>query len=139
MIRTFTFDIVVQFGDCDPAGIVFFPNYLRWMDASSANYFRQCGLPAWRDLQAATGIIGTPMLEIQTQFKNPSSYGDTLQITSSVSEWRNKVFVEEHRIQRGETLICQGLATRAFCIAHPDEPGRLKAIPIPPDIRQLCQ
>ena len=35
----------VQFGDCDPAGIVFFPNFNRWMDESSAAFFVACGVP----------------------------------------------------------------------------------------------
>ncbi|NDD12925.1 MAG: acyl-CoA thioesterase, partial [Betaproteobacteria bacterium] len=68
MSKTVTFEVHVQFGDCDPAQIVFFPNYLKWMDASSLNFFRQCGVPSWRDLMKTTGIIGSPVLEIQTQF-----------------------------------------------------------------------
>ena len=40
----------MQFGDCDPAGIVFFPNFSRWMDAASLTFFMQCGVPPWREL-----------------------------------------------------------------------------------------
>ncbi|MEY2660956.1 MAG: hypothetical protein RLZZ123_2128, partial [Pseudomonadota bacterium] len=31
------YEVDVLFGDCDPAGIVFFPNFSKWMDASSLN------------------------------------------------------------------------------------------------------
>jgi len=138
MSKTVTFEVLVQFGDCDPAQIVFFPNYLKWMDASSLNFFRQCGVPSWRDLMKTTGIIGSPVLEIQTQFKSPATYGDTLHIATSVREWRNKVFIHHHEVKRGDTLICEGLETRALCTVHPEDPNRLKATPIPEDIRLMC-
>ena len=35
------YEVEVMFGDCDPAGIVFFPNFSKWMDASSLNFFVQ--------------------------------------------------------------------------------------------------
>ena len=43
MSRTTTYEIQVQFGDCDPAGIVFFPNFSKWMDAASLHFFMSCG------------------------------------------------------------------------------------------------
>ena len=59
MARTTTFTVDVAFGDCDPAGIVFFPNFSRWMDASSLSFFMQCGVPPWRELVKTRGIVGT--------------------------------------------------------------------------------
>ncbi len=37
--------ITIEWGDCDPADIVFYPNYFRWFDASTANHFQAAGLP----------------------------------------------------------------------------------------------
>ena len=127
-----------MFGDCDPAGIVFFPNYSKWMDAASLNFFFQCGVPPWRELVKTTGIIGTPLLEINTKFMRPATYGETLHIHTSVSEWRDKVFIHMHRVMRGDELLCEGSETRAFCVRPPEQPERIKAIPVPPDIRAKC-
>ena len=138
MSKTVVYEVEVMFGDCDPAGIVFFPNFSRWMDASSLNFFVQCGVPTWRELVKTTGIIGTPLLEIHTKFLKPATYGERLQIHTSVIEWRDKVFIHQHRVMRGDTLICEGTETRAFCMRLPDEPDRIKAVAIPPDIRALC-
>ncbi len=132
------YEVEVMFGDCDPAGIVFFPNFLKWMDASSLNFFVQRGVPTWRDLYKTTGIIGTPLLEINTRFVSPATYGQRLQVFTSVQEWRSKVFVQKHVIKRGETLLCEGTETRAFCIRHPDDPDRLKAVVVPEDIKARC-
>jgi len=132
------YEVEVMFGDCDPAGIVFFPNFLKWMDASSLNFFVRCGVPTWRDLYKTTGIIGTPLLEVNTRFISPATYGQRLQVYTSIQEWRSKVFIQKHTVKRGETLLCEGTEIRAFCIRHPDDPDRIKAIPVPEDIKALC-
>ncbi len=136
--RTSVYEVEVMFGDCDPAGIVFFPNYSKWMDASSLNYFRQCGLPSWRELKKTRGIAGLPLLEIHTKFHRPATYGERLQIHTSVIEWRDKVLVHQHVIKRGDELLCEGTEVRAFVIHPPEDPDRIKAIPIPEDIKAMC-
>ena len=132
------YEVEVMFGDCDPAGIVFFPNFSKWMDASSLNFFVKCGVPTWRDLYKPTGIIGTPLLEINTRFISPATYGERLRVHTSIQAWRSKVFIQKHIITRGDTLICEGTETRAFCIRHPDDPNRIKAVAVPEDIKALC-
>lgn len=133
--RRTVFTVQVQFGDCDPAGIVFFPNYSRWMDAASLHFFRECGVADWRELERTRGLIGTPLLEIHTHFFQPATYGETLQIHTEVARWNAKAFVHHHRVMRDGTLLSEGRETRAFC-SRVD--GRLKAVAVPPDIRALC-
>ena len=132
------YEVEVMFGDCDPAGIVFFPNFSKWMDASPLNFFVKCGVPTWRDLYKTTGIIGTPLLEINTRFISPATYGERLRVNTSILAWRSKVFIQKHIVKRGDTLICEGTETRAFCIRHPDDPNRIKAVAVPEDIKALC-
>ena len=135
MSRSTHIEVTVQWGDCDPADIVFFPNFNRWMDASSQSFFTQCGLPRWRELENTRGIVGTPLLEINTKFYKPATYGDALSVETRVQEWRPKVFIQHHRIVRGDLLLCEGWETRAF-VQRID--GRLKAIPVPEDLKALC-
>jgi len=139
MPRSVSTDFLINFGDCDPAGIVFYPNFSRWMDASSLNFFVACGIPIWSELVKTTGILGTPLLEINVKYANAAKYGDTIRVTTSVDEWREKVFVQRHVITRGDTLICEGREVRAFITRHPDDPARIKAIPVPADIRAKCE
>ena len=138
MSKTTVYDIKVQFGDCDPAGIVFFPNFSKWMDASSLHFFMECGVPPWRELLKTRGIVGTPLLEINTQFRQPATYGETLHIHTSSLEWRAKVFIQKHVVMRGDVLLCEGTETRAFVVHPPQAPDSIKAIPIPEDIKALC-
>ncbi|MEY3381917.1 MAG: hypothetical protein RL468_2515 [Pseudomonadota bacterium] len=138
MSKTVVYEVEVMFGDCDPAGIVFFPNFSRWMDASSLNFFVKCGLLPWRELVKTRGIIGTPLLEIHTKFISTATYGERLQVHTHIAEWREKVFIQKHVVKRGDTLLCEGSETRAFCIRHPQDPDRIKAIAVPEDIKSMC-
>jgi 4-hydroxybenzoyl-CoA thioesterase len=103
----------------------------------------QCGVPPWRELVKTRGIVGTPLLEINTKFTQAATYGETLTISTHVEEWRAKVIVQIHRITRarsdgGEDLICEGREVRAFVKRDEHDPDRLRAIPVPEDIRLLC-
>jgi 4-hydroxybenzoyl-CoA thioesterase len=138
MSKIVVYEVQVMFGDCDPAGIVFFPNFLKWMDASSHNFFVKCGLPPFRVLEQTRGIIGHPLLEISTKFSRPATYGETLQIHTSVQEWKERVFTHKHIVKRGEDVLCEGTETRTFVIKHPDDPSRIKSIAIPKDVIEIC-
>jgi len=138
MSKTNVHAVTIQFGDCDPAGIVFFPNFLKWMDESSLAFFMACGIPPWRELVKTRGIVGTPLLEIHTQFKKTATYGETIQIHTTVEDWQAKVFTHRHRVMRGDTLLCEGTEVRAFVQRDQHDPDRLRAIPIPDDLKALC-
>jgi 4-hydroxybenzoyl-CoA thioesterase len=137
MSKTSIHRVTVHFGDCDPAGIVFFPNFSRWMDQASLAFFAACGVPPWRELERTRGIVGTPLLEIHTKFIRPATYGDELQVVTTVETWANKTFTHRHRVMRGDELLCEGTEVRAF-VEREASSGRLRAVPIPDDIRALC-
>ena len=136
--RANVYRVAVQFGDCDPAGIVFFPNFNRWMDEASLAFFMSCGIPPWRELVKTRGIIGTPLLEIQTKFYRPATYGETIEIHTTVESWAAKTLRQHHLVKRGDTVLCEGIEVRAFCIRDPENPDRIKAIPVPEDIKAAC-
>ena len=131
----------VEFGDCDPAGIVWYPNFFGWMDAASRHFFAECGVPRWEETTKTLGVIGTPLVDTKSRFVATASYGDTLKIAVTVREWREKSFVQSYRVTRddpqGETLILEAEDVRIFGGKRPD--GRLRALPIPPEIRALCE
>jgi 4-hydroxybenzoyl-CoA thioesterase len=109
-------EFTVEFGDCDPAEIVFYPNFLRWMDAASRQYFAAAGVPPWhrRPERADDGIIGTPVVDVQVRFLAPASYGDRIDIETSIAHWRARSFVMRHVIRRGDTVLVDGREVRVF-------------------------
>jgi len=126
--------VTVEWGDCDPAGIVFYPNYLRWIDAAFHHLLAATGT-SHEQLAAAHGAIGTPLVEVRVRFLRPSGVGDTLRIESVVERWERKRFHVRHRIYNGETLAVEATETR--CWAGRDADGRMRALPIPEELRHL--
>src|SRR5690625_3475341 len=102
----------VYFGDADPAGIVFYPNYYRWMDQASHEFFNAKGLPPSK-LQKDRNII-IPLVEANCKFKRALFYEDEVEIHSKVAEIKNKVLKVEHRFVRGEEEIATGYEVRIW-------------------------
>lgn len=139
MTRLHTLAIHVEFGDCDPAGIVWFPNFFRWFDAGSRRFFIACGVPPWKALEKTTGIIGTPLVDTQARFVKPASYGDEIIVETAITEWRGKSFVMRHRILRDGELLCECEEVRVFAQRTGSDPHAIRAVAVPPDIRALCE
>ena len=149
MSKTVTHTVRVEFGDCDPAGIVWFPNFFRWIDAASRNFFTQCGVPRWEETTRTLGVIGTPLVDTRSRFLQTASYGDTLQIHVTVKEWRDKSFVQTYRVTRENTgrddahgqpdLIMECEEVRIFATTRNDGKNSIRAVPVPASIRVLCE
>jgi 4-hydroxybenzoyl-CoA thioesterase len=129
----------VEFGDCDPAGIVFYPNFFRWMDAAAHHFFVAAGVPPWRELEAGEGVLGTPLVDASARFLRPASYGDRIAIETSVDEWRGRSFVLRHAIRRGDDRLAEGREVRVFARRHPDDPTRIQAVGAPAHLRERLE
>jgi 4-hydroxybenzoyl-CoA thioesterase len=138
MSKSYVSHFSVEFGDCDPAQIVFYPNYFRWMDAASLRFFRACGVPTWKEMEATNGIIGTPLVDASASFSRPASYGDVIDVETSVVVLLGKSFVMKHTIRRDGEILVEGREVRVFACRHPDDPKRIQAVPIPDSVRELC-
>ena len=138
MSLTHVLKITVEFGDCDPSGIVFHRNFFSWFDAGSLHFFRESGVPPWRETIKTHGIVGTPIVSTRCDFRAPARYGDALEVHTRVSEWGNRSFTEHHRIVRGDTLIAEAFHVRVFAVQDPEDPGRVRAVPAPAEFRAMC-
>lgn len=136
--RTVVYLVSVEFGDCDPARIVWFPNFFRWIDAASRHFFVQCGVAPWHELEKTHGVIGTPLVDTKARFVNTASYGDALEIHTRIAAWRNTSFVQQHRVLRGEDLVVECDEVRIFAARGNADGPAIRAVAIPPDIKKRC-
>ena len=128
--------IRVEFGDCDPAQIVFYANYFRWFDNCTSALFRAAGLPL-RELFLSRGVVGIPVVEAHARFILPSEYGDELIAESCVTKWKRSSFVVSHKFLRGKKLAMEGWETRVWTGHHPTDHARLKSVPLPQDVIRI--
>jgi 4-hydroxybenzoyl-CoA thioesterase len=126
--------IRVQWGDCDPAGIVFYPRYFEWLDASTILLFEKAtGLTKIRMLEKFNGA-GLALLEARAVFKVASHYGEDLEIETRVTEFRRSSFFVEHRVRKGTVLALEGFETRLWTVRDRDDDNRLKSGALPREI-----
>lgn len=123
----------VRWGDTDAATIVFFPNFYRWMDEATHEFFTAIGYPTVSLMEEKK--IGVPLLESKCVFKRPLMFEDEIVLITEVTELHNKVFKLSHEFYRGETLIAEGYTLRAWT-SFADKP---RAITIPDDVRERLQ
>ena len=138
MTRTIRYEVTVEFGDCDPAGIVYFPNFFRWIDAASRHYFASCGVPPWHETTESHGIIGTPLVDTQARFLRPASYGDRLAVDTSIESWRNRSFAMRHVIRRGSDVLVEASEIRVFAKRVAGDRHRIEVVAIPDFVRERC-
>jgi len=126
----------VEFGDCDPAQIVFYPNFLKWIDAAARHLFVAAGVRSWAEMEAACGIIGAPLVEVNARFVRPATYGDEITVESWVDEWRARSFVVQHVVRRGDDVLVEGREIRVFARRDPGDPRRIVVVAPPEDVRR---
>jgi 4-hydroxybenzoyl-CoA thioesterase len=139
MARVQIHRISVEFDDCDPAQIAFFANFFRWYDAATRHFFEKCGVPPWRELERSAGIIGTPVVDAHCRFFRPTTYGDVVEVHTRVETWKQKSFTMRHELRRDGELLAEGRVVRVFAVRHPHDPSRIQAVPVPEEIRRLCE
>ena len=137
MTKEVVYPVRVEFGDCDPAGIVWFPNFFRWIDGASRHFFIACGVPPWAETTKTLGVIGTPLVDTHAKFMKTATYGDALQLHTSIAEWRTKSFVQRYRVMRADDLLMECEEVRIFAGKRDD--GSMFAHAIPESIRKLCE
>ena len=126
--------MTVEWGHCDPAGIVFNSRFFEFFDHSTWLLFEAALGVKPADLAGAFGIIGIPLVDARANFLKPAKFGDTVEIASHVSEFRRSSFEVEHKITLGGELAVEGGETRVWAARNKDDPEKIGAIPIPPEV-----
>ena len=134
MIRH-TFPVRIGWGDCDPAQIVFYPNYFAWFDQGAHLLFDHLGLPMGQ-LAEDYGVVGLPIVDAKAKFLRPSKYWDKIEVTSWVSEVREKTLVVSHEVRNTGQLAVEGSEVRVWATVHPEDSNRLQAMAIPEVVRR---
>lgn len=130
-----TLNVTIQWGDCDAAGIVFYPNYLRFFDAGTHALFKRAGL-GWDAFFEQYQILGVPLVNVSCRFIRPATFGDSVEIESAVARWGRSSFDVRHLITRADAPIVEGTETRVWGIRDPSSEGTLRAMTIPEEVKR---
>ena len=125
--------IHVEWGDCDPAGIVYYPRYFAYFDNCTAALFEAAGLPKHQMLKTY-GIVGIPMVDTRARFLAPSKFGDDIVIESSITEWRRSSFDVQHKVFKGDVLAVECSETRVWAVRSKSDPETIEGQSVPQDV-----
>ena len=124
----------IEWGDCDPAGIVFYPRYFEIFDTSTTMLVeRATGMKKIEYLKAYD-LAGHPVVETRARFRIPTRFGDEVEIETKLVSCGRSSFKLEHRLTLAGALAVEGSETRVWVGRDPSDPARMRSQPIPAEV-----
>ncbi len=129
----------VEWAHCDPAGIIFNPNYYLWMDSGTHALLQAAGFDLIGNTRRDPLFRGCPLVASNMEFRRPLYFGDVTLLTSQVERFGNTSFVVAHAFHQGDNPepVATGNEIRVWGYSDPDRPDKLVAIPVPDDVRAM--
>jgi 4-hydroxybenzoyl-CoA thioesterase len=127
--------IHIEWGDCDPGEIVYFPRYFEYCDACTNALFERAGLPK-PQMFKTYGIAGIPLVDARARFLVPSQFGDDVVVESCVAEWGRSSFTVHHKLFKGDELAVEVLEKRVWVVRSAGRRVRYKGRSIPQEVKE---
>lgn len=128
---TNTRTVRIEWGDCDPAGIIFYPRYFEIFDASTALMFEAAlGITKFQMFKKLE-FSGWPLVRTHARFLKPTRFGDDVTVESKITFGRSG-FEIEHRLSLNGETCAECSEKRVWTVR--DAEGRLKSHPVPEEV-----
>jgi 4-hydroxybenzoyl-CoA thioesterase len=136
-MKTFTYDRRLQWSECDPAGIIFFPHYAKWMVEGLHMLFFDIGIdPNGRiDSQHTAGL---PSVGISLRFHRPARLHEMVTHEITVTKIGRSSLSVKHRFFANGECLAEADDTRVW-VSHSLTDASLKSVPFSEDMRRLLQ
>jgi len=106
------FALTVYFEDTDTAGIVYYANYLKFMERARSDMLRAAGVNQRAALDAGQGVYA--VAEATIRYLRPARLGDNLLVVSTVEKVRAASVLIHQRVTRGTEQLTDARVTAAF-------------------------
>ncbi len=126
--------LTIEWGQCDPAGIVFNSRFFEMFDTSTWQMFEAALGVRPHELASTFGIMGIPLVDVRANFIKAVKFGDIVDMTSRVSEFRRSSFDVEHRVSVDGELAVEGGETRVWASRSKNDPEKIGGTAIPGEV-----
>lgn len=126
------FPFVVRWGDCDQAGIVFYPRYLEYMNDATHDLMVNCGFVFDAADPSAKGVF--PMVALKVEYMASMRLGESGVISSFAESVGRSSIVIEHRVTSGDRVMVLARETRVFAARGAD--GGLRSQEVPARLKE---
>lgn len=110
--REHHFALTVYFEDTDAYGIVYYANYLKFMERARSDMLRAVGVDQAAQLRHSASAYA--VVEVDIRYRRPARLGDDLQVVSEVQQVRASSVHIQQRVMRGLELLSEARVTAAF-------------------------
>jgi acyl-CoA thioester hydrolase len=115
------FALTIYFEDTDTAGIVYYANYLKFMERARSDMLRAVGIDQRAAKEAGEGVYA--VAEVNIRYLRPARLGNDLLVVSTVEQVRAASVAIHQRVMRGSELLADARVTAAFLDPN-DRPRR---------------
>ena len=106
------FALTVYFEDTDAYGIVYYANYLKFMEQARSDFIRAVGVDQAAELRSTGSAYA--VVEVDIKYRKPARLSDDLQVISAVQQVRASSVDIHQRVMRGPELLTDARVTAAF-------------------------
>jgi acyl-CoA thioester hydrolase len=110
--REHLFPLRVYFEDTDVAGIVYYANYLRFIERARSDMLRLVGIDQRGALEGGQGVYA--VAEVNVRYRAPAKLGDDLVVVTGIEAVRAATVLIQQRVMRGDELLADARVTAAF-------------------------
>ena len=110
--REHHFALSVYFEDTDAYGIVYYANYLKFMERARSDMIRAVGVDQGAELRSSGSAYA--VVEVDIRYRKPARLGDDIQVVSTVNQVRASSVHIQQRVMRGPELLTDARVTAAY-------------------------
>jgi len=116
----------VRYAETDQMGVVYYANYLVWMEVGRVDYCKALGF-RYRDMELEDGVL-LAVVEAQCRYLYPARFDQEVVIETRVEEANSRMvtFGYEMRLAEGGRRLATGSTRHLFC-SREMKPVRLPA------------
>src|ERR1044072_526654 len=133
-MQVYTRQARIEWGACDPAGLVFFPRSFAMFDSCTTALFSQVLGMSKHQFLRHFAFAGYPMVDTRARFLKPTKFGDDVTIETKVAAFRRSSFDVQQRLTLDGELCVECSDTRVWAARHPSDPEKIKSTPIPKEV-----
>ena len=133
----FVYPVRVRWGDCDPAGIIYFPRYFDFFHQAMEAWFEEALSMPYADVIMGRKL-GFPSVHTEADFSAPSAFGDRVDVRLSVPRVGRSSVEFDYRVRASAVPDDVRATGKTVCVVmdlDPESERFRQAVPMPDDIR----
>ena len=137
-MRSYAYARRLHWSECDPGGIIFFPNYARWMVDGLNEMLLSLGIDP-NEARGGNERGGLPVLGLSMKFHKAPALHEQITHRIAVEKLGGKSIGFQHQFLRGDDLLMEAQETRVWANHLLGDPRSLRTLPIPDDVRAVLE